>query len=218
MEQFRKTNANVVIALRKYDRSIRDDLLPISKGDFRIGPENYRRKLLYEEMVDIPLDRLKEIGYADLQRNQERLKETAALIDPHKSSREVLADLGKDHPASGQLLAIFRDRLENLRKFISDKQIMTMSAETMPEVVETPPLMSATTTATLDAPGAFETHSTESMFNITPPDPAWKPQQVEKCLQGFNRGNILSTAIHEVFPGHYLQYLWQQRFPSKVPT
>lgn len=216
LEQFRKTNTDVLSALRKYQVFVQDDLLPVSKGDFRIGAEDFREKLLYEEMVDIPLEGLKEIGYADLRRNQQKLKETAALIDPHKSPREVLAELEKDHPAPGQLLASFRDTLESLRRFIREKQIMTIPAETLPKVLETPPFMRATTTASLDAPGAFETHSTESMFNVTLPSQGWKPRQVEEWMEGFNRGTILSTSIHEVFPGHYMQYLWQQRFPSKV--
>ena len=40
-------------------------------GDFRIGAENYRKKLLYDEMVDTPLDRLLAIGYENLHHNQE---------------------------------------------------------------------------------------------------------------------------------------------------
>jgi len=32
----------------------------------------------------------------------------------------------------------------------------------------------------------------------------------------FNRGTIISTAIHETYPGHYLQFLWIQRLQSKT--
>ena len=35
-------------------------------------------------------------------------------------------------------------------------------------------------------------------------------------MQGFNRGIIVSTAIHEVYPGHYTQFLWIQAAPSKT--
>ena len=35
-------------------------------------------------------------------------------------------------------------------------------------------------------------------------------------MEGFNRGTIISTAIHEAYPGHYVQFLWEKQFPSKV--
>ena len=102
-------------ALEKYQDFLQHDLLPVSHGDFRLGAENFRKKLLYDEMVDIPLDHLLEIGYADLHRNQQRLKEVAAQIDPTHTPREVLGDLQKDHPAPDQLLQAFRDVLGGLK-------------------------------------------------------------------------------------------------------
>ena len=35
-------------------------------------------------------------------------------------------------------------------------------------------------------------------------------------MAGFNVGTIISTSIHEAFPGHFTQYLWEQRAPSKI--
>ncbi len=63
LDQFHQANAAVIRELQSYQTFLKNDLLPRSKGDFRIGAENYRKKLLYDEMVDIPLDRLLQIGY-----------------------------------------------------------------------------------------------------------------------------------------------------------
>jgi len=216
MAEFQRSNAVVIDALRKYQIFLRDDLLPISKGDFRIGAENYRKKLLDDEMVDITLDRLLEMGYSDLRRNQQRLKETAEQIDPKHSPREVLAELGKDHPAPDHLLQSFRDILGGLRQFIEQKQIVSIPSQVLPIVQETPPFMRATTTASMDIPGAYETKATEALLSVTLPQPGWKPRRVEEWMEGFNRGTILSTAIHEAYPGHYTQFLWVQHAPSKV--
>ena len=60
--EFQKTNQGVIDALSSYEAFLKTDLLPRSQGEFRIGAETYRKKLLYDEMVDIPLDRLLEIG------------------------------------------------------------------------------------------------------------------------------------------------------------
>ncbi len=176
LAEFQASNAAVVKALEDFQHFLQNDLLPASQGDFRIGAENFRQKLLDEEMVDIPLDQLLKIGYADLHRNQQRLKETAALINPNASPREVLAALEKDHPAPDQLLPAFRNLLGGLREFIVAKKIITIPSPIMPILEETPPFMRATTTASMDTPGAYESKATEAMFNVTLPESGWTPQ------------------------------------------
>jgi uncharacterized protein (DUF885 family) len=68
----------------------------------------------------------------------------------------------------------------------------------------------------MDTPGAYETRATEAMFNVTLPQPDWTPQHVEDWMEGFNRGIILATAVHEAYPGHYVQFLWVKHLHSKV--
>jgi len=216
LADFKASNDAAIEALSKYQDFLRADLLPASNGDFRLGAENFRKKVLYDEMVDIPLDRLLEIGLADLRRNQQQLKEVAAQIDPHRSTAEVLADLHRDHPPADQLLQTFRDTLGGLRQFIEQQKIITIPSTVPPIVEETPPFARALTTASMDTPGAYETKATEAMVNVTLPAPDWKPEKVEQWMQGFNRGTITSTAIHEVYPGHYTQFLWLQAAPSKT--
>jgi uncharacterized protein (DUF885 family) len=216
LSEFKASNHAAIDALRKYQDFLRTDLLPASNGDFRLGAENFRKKLLYDEMVEIPLNRLLEIGYADLRRNQQQLKEVAAQIDPHRTTASVLADLHRDHPPADQLLQTFRDTLGGLRQFIEQHKIVTIPSTIPPIVEETPPFARALTTASMDTPGAYETKATEAMFNVTLPAPDWKPEKVEQWMQGFNHGTITSTAIHEVYPGHYTQFLWLQTAPTKT--
>ena len=216
LAEFHASNADVIAAFKKYEAFLKDQLLPVSKGDFRLGAENYRKKLLYEEMVDIPLDRLLEIGYADLRRNQQRVKEVAALIDPEKTPREVMQNLQKDHPTAEQVLPTFRNTLGGLKKFIEDKQIVTIPSDLPPIVEDTPPFERALTSASMDTPGAYEKVAKEAYFNVTPVEKTWSPERAEQWLQAYNRGTIVSTAVHEVYPGHYTQFLWVQAAPSKV--
>lgn len=215
LADFREANNAVIEALQQYQTFLKK-ALPTANGDFRIGAENYRKKLLYDEMVGIPLDRLLEIGYADLRQNQQKLKEVAARIDPKRTPREVLEELEKDHPPADQLLQTFRNVLGGLREFIEEKKIVTIPSKVPPIVEETPPFQRALTIASMDTPGAYETKATEAMFNVTAPEPGWKPQRVEAWMEGFNRGTIISTATHEVYPGHYTQFLWEQEAPSKT--
>ena len=76
--------------------------------------------------------------------------------------------------------------------------------------------MRALTFASMDIPGPFEKRAKEAFFNVTLPEPGWTPKEVEEHMAGFNRGTVISTAIHEAYPGHYVQFLWVQRAPNKV--
>ncbi|MFP5205482.1 MAG: DUF885 domain-containing protein [Acidobacteriota bacterium] len=214
--EFAKSNAAVVASLTDYLAWLKTDLLPRSHGDFRIGADAFRKKLEYDEMVDIPLDKLLQIGWADLRRNQAQFKQVAAELDPGKDPRAVLLELGKDHPAPDQLIPTFRDTFTSLIAFIRSHHIVTIPSDVEPVVEETPPFMRATTTASLDPPGPFETHSTTAYFNVTLPDPTWTPAEVDGYMHSFNIGTVISTAVHETYPGHYVQFLWLPQAPSKV--
>ncbi|MFC5862651.1 DUF885 domain-containing protein [Acidicapsa dinghuensis] len=214
--EFAKTNTAVIAALTDYESWLKSDLLPRSHGDFRIGADTFRKKLEYDEMVDTPLDKLLEIGYADMHKNQAEFNRIAKELEPEKDYRTVLEELGKDHPAPDQLLQSFRDTFNSLIGFIRNHHIVTIPSDVRPILEETPPFMRATTFASMDTPGPFEQHATEAYFNVTLPDPAMTPDQVEDYMHAFNVGTVISTAVHEAYPGHYVQFLWVPKAPSRV--
>jgi uncharacterized protein (DUF885 family) len=216
LSQFHVANQKVMDELKSYGQWMEKDLKPQAHGDFRIGAKNYSKKLLYDEDVDIPLARLLEIGMANLRQNQQAFKETAAKLDPNKTPREILAELEKDHPAPDKLLQTFRDTLGGLKDFLSQDHIVRLPSEVLPIVEETPPFARALTFASMDTPGPFEKVAKEAFFNVTLPEPTWTKQQIEEHMAGFNRGTVISTAVHEVYPGHYTQFLWVPYAPSKV--
>ena len=213
---FAKSNAAVIQALQSYGAWMKSDLLPRSNGDFRYGPETFQKALLYEEDVDIPLPRLLQIGLDDLHKNQAAFARVAKEIDPAKTPQQELAELATIHPAPDQLLQAFHDRFDSEIAFIKAKHIITIPSDVQPVLEETPPFMRATTQASMDAPGPFETHSKRAYFNVTLPEKGWSPERVAEHMAAFNVGTIVSTSVHEAYPGHYVQFLWQDKFPSKV--
>jgi uncharacterized protein (DUF885 family) len=214
--QFQTANQKVMDELKSYGQWLEKELKPQAHGDFRLGADNYSKKLLYDEDVDIPLARLLEIGMANLRLNQQAFKETAAKLDPNKTPQQILEELEKDHPAPDKLLQTFRDTLGGLKDFLSQHHIVKLPSEVLPIVQETPPFARALTFASMDTPGPFEKVAKEAFFNVTLPEPSWSPQEVEEHMSGFNRGTIISTAVHEVYPGHYTQFLWVPSAPSKT--
>ena len=216
LSEFRSSNMAVITALEDYEKFLKGTLLPLSNGDFRIGSENYRKKLLYDEMVDIPVDQLLQIGYDDLRRNQQWFKRVAAQIDSKKSPEQIQSELQQDHPEPDRLLQTFRDDLVGIRQYIVDKQIVTIPSPVTPIVEETPPFMRALTFASMDTPGPYETVAKEAFFNVTLPEPDWPKARTESFMGQFNRETMIAVAVHEVYPGHYVQFLWLPSAPSKV--
>jgi uncharacterized protein (DUF885 family) len=214
--EFAKSNEAVIAALNDYLRWLKTDLLPRSNGDYRIGVETFSKKLLYDEMIDIPLPRLLEIGYADMHRNQQQFAEVARELEPDKTTREVLEELGHQHPAPDKLLDAFRETFTSLLGFIRSHHIVTIPSDVPPVLEETPPFMRATTQASMDSPGPFETRATTSYLNVTLPSPAMTPAQVEGYMHSYNIGTVISTSVHEAYPGHYVQYLYSLKAPSRV--
>ncbi len=214
--EFHQSNDLAIGLLKQYQTFLKNDLLARSQGDFRLGADLYSKKLLYEEMVDLPLDKLLAIGMADLRRNQESFQQTAAKIDPSKTPQQILEEATRDHPTPDHLLQSFRDVLGGLKDYITSKHIVTIPSPVLPILEETPPFMRALTVASMDTPGPYEKVAKEAFFNVTLPEPSWTPKEVEEHMEGFNRGTIISTAVHEAYPGHYVQFLWMQTIPSKV--
>ena len=215
-EEFAHTNAQVVASLKSYLDWLNSDLLPLSNGDFRIGADTFSRKLQYDEMVDMPLDQLLEIGWADMRKNQAHFNQVAKELEPGKDPRAVLEELGGMHPAPDKLIPAFTATFDSLIGFIREHRIVTIPSDIRPIVEETPPFMRATTFASMDTPGPFERHATEAYFNVTLPDPAMTPAEVEGFMHSFNIGTVISTAVHEAYPGHYVQFLWVPQAPSRV--
>jgi len=213
---FAKTNAAVVAALKSYAAWMKTDLLPQSNGDFRLGADTFEKKLAYDEMVDLPLDKLLQIAMDDLHKNQAEFARVAKEIDPAKTPEEELKELQGLYPPPDQLLNAFHQRFDSLIAFIRDKHIITLPSDVQPVLEETPPFMRATTFASMDAPGPFETHSTKAYFNVTLPEKGWTPEHIAGHMAQFNVGTIVSTSVHEAYPGHYVQFLWTPQFGSKI--
>ncbi len=213
---FARTNAAVIQSLNDYKTWMQTDLLPSSNGDYRLGPEIFAKKLSYDEMVDVPLDRLLQVAFDDLHRNQAEFARIAKEVDPTKTPQQVLAQLATIHPAPDKLLDSFHGTFDSLIAYIRAHHIITIPSDVQPTLEETPPFMRATTFASMDPPGPFETRSTKAYFNVTLPEKTWTAAHVAEHMASFNVGTIISTSVHEAYPGHYVQFLWQNQFPSKI--
>lgn len=213
---FTQARKAVMQALADYKQWLQKDVLPRAHGDFAYGAETYRRRLAAEEMIDTPLDSLLQTAVADLRRNQQAFAETARLIDSTKPAAAVLAVVERDHPAADELLGTTQRELDALAGFIRERKIVSIPDAPPARVKETPPFMRATTSASMDIPGPFETHASEAYYNMTLPDPAWPKADREAFMGQWYYPAITNVSVHEVWPGHYLQFLYSRQLSSDI--
>ena len=214
-QAFAKANANLVAAIDDYAKWLKNDLMPRSSGDYAIGADAYRRMLNDADMVDMPLAQLEQVGVKELARLQEEFQKTAALIDPKHSPAEVMESLSRVHPDTNQVLPTVAAGLASIRAYVVAHHIATIPSDVMPMVRETPPYARATTFASMDSPGPFEKTS-EAFYYVTLPDPSWPDAKKEQLLAFFSAPSISDTSVHEVFPGHYVQFLNNRHNPDIV--
>jgi uncharacterized protein (DUF885 family) len=195
---------------------LKRDLLPRSHGAYAIGAENFSRKLLYEEMVDLPLDRLLAVGQANLEKDYKDFVETARTINPNLTPAEVMKSLENEHPTESDQLPAARRTVEGIRQFLIDHKIVNLPSMILPKIETTPAYARVGSFASMDTPGAYETKATEAYYYITPPEKEWDARHKEEHLRLYNKYVMQMITIHEAYPGHYTQFLWAKQFPTKV--
>jgi len=214
-KQLREAVEETATALLGLGDYLRREGLPKATPQFALGEDLFRRMLWAEEQIDTPIPQLLAQADAELVRLRAEFQKTAALIDAKQTAVATQTMVSQDHPQPVELIAYTASRLAAQRKFLVDHNIVTVPTEVLPLVRETPPFMRATSLASMDTPGPYEKAS-EAYYYITLPEPSWKPNEREDFLRGaHNRPLIDVVAIHEAFPGHYIQYLWLGRL-SKV--
>jgi uncharacterized protein (DUF885 family) len=214
--EFNTANDTVVKSLTETVAWMEKDLLPKSTGKYALGSETFAKQLLYEELVDLPLDKLLVLGEANLQRDQEAFRAVARKIDDKKTPAEVMKGLSDDHPTEADLIPSARRTIEKIRKFLVDKRIVTIPSEVRPTILETPPYARNGSFASMDTPGAYETRATEAFYYVTPPEKDWDARRKEEHLRLFNAPVMQIITIHEAFPGHYIQFLNAKQYPTKT--
>ena len=167
-------------------------------------------------MLALSLDELLAIAEKDLRKNQAAFADTARLIDPKRTAMQVLETVQTNYPLASKLLAVTQAELDALGQFMTDRKLITIPKAAPATVQETPPFLRATTSASMDIPGPFETVATEAYYNMTLPDPKSSAKDTREFMKQWYYAAISNVSVHEVWPGHYLQFLYAKQFPSDI--
>jgi len=213
-QDFKAANDAAITALEDYKAHLEHDLLPNADGEFALGSDLFAKRIAYNEMVDTPPDELLEIAQTRLHRDQAALADAAHQISLSENVEDVVKALRAQHPTAETLIPTARDELAALRTFVHDHRIVTIPSDLLPVVEETPGFRRATTAAAMDAPGPFERHSTQAFYYVSPPDAGLAPDKLEQYLRAYYFAGLQIISAHEVWPGHFMQYLTRRAHPE----
>jgi uncharacterized protein (DUF885 family) len=187
---------------------------PRARASFRLGRERLERKLKLDEGLPVSVDRLLAIAERELAATQEEFRRTASRLnggDPLDVWRAAKAD----HPAPGHLPKAAREQVEQLSSFVVRHKLVTLP-EAEPVVVEPTPEFYRWSFASMWTPGPFEPKPTRAYYYVTDVDRAWTPERQEEHLRDFNFPTLWAISMHEVYPGHFLQFQHLRQVESKV--
>jgi len=125
--------------------------------------------------------------------------------------RACIDKMSANKPKNGPVDAA-RAQLTDLRAFVVAKDIVSIPSEQQALVAEAPPYNRGNA-AYINIPGPYD-KGVASTYNIAPPDPKWSAKERFEYIPGI--ADLMFTSVHEVWPGHYLQFLHANRNPSRI--
>ena len=214
---FHEANRKAANALNDYAAWLEREKLPKASMDFALGEEKFRRFLAQTELVDLPPQKILEIGLEQLKAEQTAFAEAAKKIDPNKSPIEVFKQIQSEHPTPQNLIPDVAKDLDKIRKYVLTRRLVSIPSDVRAKVKETPQYLRATSFASMDTPGPFEKRANEAYYYVTLTKNDWPEKQKEEWLTAFNYYTSDVVSIHEAYPGHYVQFLCLNASPaSKV--
>jgi uncharacterized protein (DUF885 family) len=197
-------------AMDALKRSLEEDLKK-ANDQFALGPDLYAQMVSQTERVDVPVDQIEAAGRADLDRNTAALKAECATYAPKQSLQQCVAKVVAHKPKDGAVAAA-REQLVMLKDFVVKNNVVSIPSTEDAMVAEAPPY-NRSNAAFIQVPGPYD-HGVASVYNIAPPDPKWS--KAEQAAYIPSEATLLSTSVHEVWPGHFLQFLHSNANPSKL--
>ncbi len=215
-------------ALTDYKAWLEKDLLPRSKGDFRIGADLYRKNLRYTLNSDLSPEEIQARATRELDAVTEKMYATAlplyrkyfptagaaAEADQHAVIKAVLDHLAQDRPDNDTIVAYGTKTLAEATEFVRTHDLVTLPGKPV-QLIVTPEFKRGRGIAYCDSPGALEPNGA-TFVAIEPTPSDWTPARRDSFFREYNNHMMCDLLVHEAMPGHYLQLAHSNQF--QAPT
>jgi hypothetical protein len=164
-----------------------------------LGPSRFAKLLRVQEGLTPSLEDFARMNEDNLSANARAYEALAAQVKPTRVKEE-------------DLFPTARRMVDAARAFVVDRAIVDLATDDAAVVRETPPY-ERWNSASIEMSGPFE-EARSAFFQLTIPDRSLPAKERQAYLG--TMGDLLGTAIHEVYPGHFVQGRWAARAPTRV--
>ena len=167
--------------------------------DWALGKERFE-KLIQLRGLGMTSEEILQFGIQSLKELKEERTQIAAQIDPNKTVGEVMTMIEEDTPETyDEALLATRTAMEEAKQFILDNDLATVYEEDKLIIEETPPYMVPLIPfAALMPPSRFDDPKI-GIYVVT------RPKNMTNLSKHLNNPSIRNVAVHESYPGHFLQ-------------
>ena len=212
-------------AVTDFEAYLRDDVLPRSEGEGRLGAELFARKMRHTMRSEtLTAERILSAAQSEFDAARAEMVRLARQLWPRWRRgaplpdddatvvREVLDAIAAEHPQAHELLDFCRAETTRIEAFCRDRDLIGLAEDPL-DIRWTPTFLRAFGGAMLIPPGPLD-KGQKAFFAITPMPEDWAPERKESYLREDNARMLRLLTIHEAVPGHYLQGVYANESAS----
>lgn len=223
-ERYRQLAPATVAALREFNEFLEKDLAKRGTHSWRLGNELYGERLRYALASGLTSEEILASAEQGLARVRKEMLEAALpmhkeyypahsdhsdLAPAERTNRivkEVLDAIAREHPDRDNLMNQAQQDLDEIKKFIREKDILALSGRENLQVIPTPVFMRGVYGVAGFASAPPLEPQLGAFYWVTPIPKEWPPERAEAKLREYNNYKLLLLTIHEAMPGHYIQF------------
>ncbi|WP_374352691.1 DUF885 domain-containing protein [Chitinimonas sp.] len=203
-------------SLQAYGDWLKQELLPRSTGEFRLGAAHHREKLRYSLDADVPPEAVLQQAERELVEVQAQMLDTAKPLyrdyfpertldgqAPKAIIRAVLDKLAESRPDNDSIVAAAKRDLAEATEFVRAHQIVSVPNDPV-QVIVMPEFARGVAIAYCDAAGPLEKNGA-TFYAISPTPKDWSASRATSFYREYNDAMLKNLTVHEAMPGHYLQ-------------
>ncbi len=220
LDEFQVANDAVIAAYEDYLKFLNEEVLgdPDYRFlDFYLGRKNFEDKLLYQEALEMSFNDMLEYGQIELEGSRDAMVQAAKEIDPDKEVQEILREMSREGPATGELFVAFEEAIVNARQFVSDRGLLAVfPTGEGPRPREMASFLWPSFLVSLDVPGLMEPDGIDAYVQLSVPSSGSNPSQVTEHMGSYNSAALTLMAAHQGFPGLYVHAVRRRESPTRI--
>ena len=187
-------------ALEDFVSYLKSEIYAKAKGDFACGRKYFDLILQERHFLNIDADELYNFGEKLFAKTEQELIEVTRELQGDDDVEGLMKKIQENRPAKGNVLDEYRKQMLAARKFVEEKDIVSIPSKESLKVIETPGfLQHQIPFAAYHEPSPADVNQ-QGYYYVT-------PAKTDDDLGEHNNIGLKHTCVHEAWPGHHLQFV-----------